>query len=231
MCCEIGARIGGATPLCDCRNIYQKLPEGLRHRFESVGVFYRRAFGFDLGFSWSKAFALTSPQSMDQYCVRNKMRSQWIDKDKLIVTYRRWAALDHPITEERVWFNHGTFFNILSLTPEQRSFVIDAAGIDGAPYHTFFGDGALIECNDFATLRNTYESEIRTFGWEAGDLLLLDNMLVAHGRESYVGTRRVLVTMTERIACEQIAPPETYSLSDPEPHPDLCQLRLLAESK
>ncbi|CAM5231048.1 hypothetical protein SANTM175S_04757 [Streptomyces antimycoticus] len=33
--------------------------------------------------------------------------------------------------------------------------------------------------------------------WHTGDLLLIDNMLVAHGRRPYTGTRRVLVAMSD----------------------------------
>ncbi|WP_281425855.1 TauD/TfdA family dioxygenase [Polymorphospora rubra] len=32
--------------------------------------------------------------------------------------------------------------------------------------------------------------------WRAGDLLLIDNVLTAHGRRSFEGTRRVLVAMS-----------------------------------
>jgi alpha-ketoglutarate-dependent taurine dioxygenase len=33
------------------------------------------------------------------------------------------------------------------------------------------------------------------FTWEAGDVLLLDNMLAAHGRAAFSGQREVLVAM------------------------------------
>ncbi|MEV5548310.1 TauD/TfdA family dioxygenase [Streptomyces sp. NPDC052309] len=32
--------------------------------------------------------------------------------------------------------------------------------------------------------------------WAAGDLLLIDNVLVAHGRRPFTGRRRVLVAMS-----------------------------------
>jgi alpha-ketoglutarate-dependent taurine dioxygenase len=34
-------------------------------------------------------------------------------------------------------------------------------------------------------------------GWNAGDLLLIDNVLVGHGRRPFVGDRRVLVAMSD----------------------------------
>jgi alpha-ketoglutarate-dependent taurine dioxygenase len=33
------------------------------------------------------------------------------------------------------------------------------------------------------------------FPWSAGDVLILDNMLMMHGRQPYEGERRVLVAM------------------------------------
>lgn len=226
-CCQAPSHTGGATPLCDCRKVYNKLPQGLRSRLEAVGIMYRRAFGFGLGFSWSRTFGVDSIAAMNPYCLRNNMRSRWITEDRLVITYRRWAALNHPVTQERVWFNHGAFFNFLSLTEEQRSVVLQVAGIEGAPYHTFFGDGAPIELYDLTLLRRAYESEIHTFTWNEGDLLIVDNMLTAHGREPYSGVRRVLVTMTEKVDSEEIAAPETQTLPDPDFEPDFHRLRAI----
>jgi len=46
-------------------------------------------------------------------------------------------------------------------------------------------------------IRKAYDSETVKFDWQRGDLLLVDNMLVAHGREPFTGDRRVLVAMAE----------------------------------
>ena len=46
-----------------------------------------------------------------------------------------------------------------------------------------------------AQIRQAYEAEAFTFRWEKGDVLLVDNMAVAHSRTPYRGTRQVLVAM------------------------------------
>ena len=46
-------------------------------------------------------------------------------------------------------------------------------------------------------LRKAYRQETVAFPWETGDVLMLDNMLVAHGRESYSGPRKILAAMGE----------------------------------
>ena len=48
-----------------------------------------------------------------------------------------------------------------------------------------------------AAIRAAYEQEMVSFPWAEGDVLMLDNMLVAHGRRPYAGPRKVLVGMAE----------------------------------
>jgi hypothetical protein len=53
-------------------------------------------------------------------------------------------------------------------------------------------------------LREAYRQETVTFPWRKGDVLLLDNMLAAHGRAPYVGARQVLVGMAEPVSRDAI---------------------------
>jgi hypothetical protein len=68
---------------------------------------------------------------------------------------------------------------------------------DEFPQHATFDDGSPIP--------DTYIKQIQTRGlelavdvpWRPGDLMLIDNVLVAHGRRPFDGARRVLVAMSD----------------------------------
>jgi CheY-like chemotaxis protein len=55
--------------------------------------------------------------------------------------------------------------------------------------------GSPIEAQVIEELRQAYSEETITFPWQQGDILMLDNMLVAHGRAPYAGDRKILVSM------------------------------------
>ena len=56
---------------------------------------------------------------------------------------------------------------------------------------------------DEVWLREAYRRETVSFPWQKGDLLMLDNMLVAHGRAPFSGPRQILVGMAEPVTRDQ----------------------------
>jgi hypothetical protein len=47
-------------------------------------------------------------------------------------------------------------------------------------------------------IRDAYDRARVLFPWQTGDIMLLDNMLVAHGRMPYTGPRKVVVALAEQ---------------------------------
>ena len=55
-------------------------------------------------------------------------------------------------------------------------------------------------------LNSVYEAHTRREPWQAGDLMLVDNIRSAHAREPYEGPREVLVGMTDPVNIAACAP-------------------------
>ncbi len=72
--------------------------------------------------------------------------------------------------------------------------VVDEAEL---PRNVLYADGSAIEDGVLDEIRAAYAATTLSYAWEAGDLLLLDNMLTSHGRAPFAGPRRILVAMTE----------------------------------
>jgi hypothetical protein len=103
----------------------------------------------------------------------------------------------HPNTGEMVWFNHIVFWHITGLDDETREVMTSLYAAEDLPYNTYYGDGSEIEPDVIDHIREAYEKERVAFPWRQGDVLLLDNMLVAHGRNPFKGPRKILVAMAE----------------------------------
>jgi alpha-ketoglutarate-dependent taurine dioxygenase len=195
--CERPAGSGGATPLADVRRVYERIPEKIRTRLEKSGVLYVRNFGDGVGLSWRTAFQTGDAAAVEAYCRDAGYEAEWLGVDRLRTRRVGQAVVRHPDTGEPIWFNHAAFFHVSTLTPEVRDGLLAQFAESDLPNQTYAGDGTSISGEDAAAIRQAYIDSQLTFPWRAGDLLLLDNMLVAHGRESFEGSRRVLVGMAE----------------------------------
>jgi alpha-ketoglutarate-dependent taurine dioxygenase len=199
--CHVQPEQGGETPIADTRRVLTRIDPDMRAAFASKGVLYQRNFGSGLGLSWQTVFQTHDREQVERYCNDAGIECIWRGPNGLTTRSVRKAIRQHPVTGEDLWFNHAVFFHISTLDPEtQRVFHSDFSD-DELPNNTYYGDGATIETEVYNHLRNAYAQETVKFPWQAGDVLMLDNMLVAHGRTPYKGARKILVGMTE-LHCE-----------------------------
>jgi hypothetical protein len=75
---------------------------------------------------------------------------------------------------------------------------------DELPRNAFYGDGSAIESADLQEIRDIYGAASVSFPWRKGDILMLDNFLASHGRQSFHGPRKILVSMAELFTNSEI---------------------------
>lgn len=194
--CVVAAPSGGATPLADTRRIYRRISAPSRAKLEADGFCYARHFGDGIGLTWQEAFQTSERGVVEEYCGKNDIGFEWKPDGSLSTRQIRPVVSVHPETLEPVWFNHLTFFNIATLGAQTAKALL-SLGREQLPNNTYYADGTDIEPAVLAELRNAYLAELVTFRWQPGDILMLDNMLVAHGREPFTPPREVVVGMAE----------------------------------
>lgn len=202
--CQTPPRAGGATPIADCRRILREIDPAVRRRFAERGYLYVRNFGGGLGLSWQTAFQTTDRAAVEAYCRSNRIELEWRGSDRLRTRQIRSVAARHPRTGDLSWCNHATFFHVSTLSPAVRDQLLAGLSTEDLPNNTWYGDGTPIEPEVLDALRGLYRSAERRFDWQQGDVLLLDNLLVAHGREPFEGERRILTGMSDLVEWERV---------------------------
>ena len=195
--CVQAASQHGNTPIADSRKILKRLSPQIVERFIEKKVMYVRNYGDGLGLPWQEVFQTENPREVETYCRQASIEFEWKENGHLRTFQVRPAVRTHPKTKEAVWFNHALFFNIYSLEASVRESLLSVVDAAEVPFNTFYGDGSPIELPVLDQIREAYQREQVSFPWREGDMLILDNMLVAHGREPFTGPRKIVVAMAD----------------------------------
>ena len=153
-----------------------------------------------LDVSWQHFFQTTDKKRVEDYCREAGIDFAWKEGNQLTTRQVRQAVVRHPHTGEMLFFNQIQLHHISCLDPDVRDSLLSMFREEDLPRNVYYGDGTRIEDEVVAAISEIYEQQAVRFQWQAGDVIILDNMTVAHARDPFEGTRKVLVAMAEVIS-------------------------------
>ncbi|MGE0127964.1 MAG: TauD/TfdA family dioxygenase [Blastocatellales bacterium] len=204
--CVKAAEQGGETPIADSRRVFARIDPQVRGRFIQKDVLYVRNYGSGLDLSWQNVFQTTNKAEVEAFCRSAGIEFEWRDRDRLRTRQVCQSAARHPKTGEMVWFNQAHLFHVSSLAPEIRDRFLAEFKEEDLARNAYYGDGTPIEPAALEEIRRAYEQETIIFPWHEGDILMLDNMLAAHARTPFTGSRKIVVAMAGACGSQDVQP-------------------------
>lgn len=215
--CHQPSSYKGATPIVNARAVYQDLNPILRKKLEKEGVRYLRSYHeksikmkalakFSPVFlSWTQSFGTTNKEIVEEKLKKGSFEFKWLDHQRGLRTAIKLPAFrEHPLTQEKVWFNQCNTFNDF-LNPYCsailgnkfawffRYFVLNKEEL---PCTTRMGNGDEFTQEDINDMMNAIEKNMIIEPWQQGDFMVIDNYLSMHGREPFKKPRSIMVSLT-----------------------------------
>ena len=191
--CEIAAEQGGATPLCRSDWVLEQLEAlnpALATRFAEHGVRYTNVMpGSDdadsgQGRSWRSTLSAETREDAEARLAKLGYSWEWLEDDVLRATTPALPAIRLLADGRRTFFNQ--------LIAAFRGW---SDSRNTANKSITFGDGSAIEPVDMAEAIRLSDKLTHDLAWQPGDVALIDNFLVMHGRRPFQGKRRVLASL------------------------------------
>jgi hypothetical protein len=197
--CIQAAAEGGNTPIIDCRQICREMRPELLERFATKGLMYVRNFGEGLDVSWRDFFHTSDKAEVERMCAADRLECEWKSNGGLRIRHRTMAVTRHPRTGEQVFFNQIQLHHLACLDLDVRKSLRSIFAEEDLPRNVYFGDGSIIEDEVLDEVGDLFWRISAEFPWQAGDMIVLDNMLVSHARKPYVGERSIAVAMGDMV--------------------------------
>ena len=195
--CEVAPEADGETPLADCRAVLRALPAELVARFRARRVRYVQNLhaGVGLGKSWRDTFETADPGQVEALLRARGAQYEWRSDGGLRVAETVDPIVTHAPSGAEVFFSQAHLWHVSALEPKTRAALLRVVREDDLYHACTYGDGTPIDEADLDATRAAFDAASTTFPWRACDVLLVDNVLVAHGRRPFRGERRILVAM------------------------------------
>ena len=191
--CEQAPRKGGATPLCRSDALLAEMtrrePEFVK-RCDELGLCYTNVMpvSADLasgqGRSWRSTLSVDTKEEAATRLAELGYELEWLPDDSLKAKTPTLPAIRRLPDGRRVFFNQ----LIAAFKGWQ-----DAR--NQANKSVCFGDGSALSDEHMKSVCAISEELAFDLPWSTGDLALVDNFLVMHGRRPFVGQRSVLASL------------------------------------
>jgi hypothetical protein len=158
--------------LADAREVYRRVPDSVRARLCERGIRYVHHFGPQRA-AWPVALRSLARDHIEAWCRDQHWQLAWAPDGGLSIQLPGAPAATHPRTGEPVWFS--------------QVHALATGGVESGRCSVRHADGSAIEPALVAAIARAYEEATTTLRLEPGDVLLLDNMLVAHGHDADSG--------------------------------------------
>lgn len=209
--CQIAPEHKGETIIADARKIFQSVDPKVKKRFmekrlKYVSCYYYKSPLMNLlnkfqrsHKSWTEVFETEDKDEVEQKCQENDFSYQWNQHQWLQISQERPAVISHPKTNEEVWFNQVHLYDFNPKLLGWWRYI--GAKIVYARKHMrlheiYYGDHSKISRKDIYHILEVLDANTIYFPWQKGDVLVLDNILTMHGRETFTGKRRILTALT-----------------------------------
>lgn len=208
--CVAAPETGGETSIGDARKFSTQVPAAMWQALERHGgVRYVRNFrapdwscgDTDLDIThrpWTEALGVDDRAAAEAECRKMGLEWEWHDNGSISVSNVLPGHTVHPATGKALWFNQMTIqvMNERTRGAEQMARIERAYGLGvPRPYDARFADDTAVGMD---LLEPVYQAEAAArvdFPWQAGDLMLLDNIHTFHGRNPFTGHRDVQVAL------------------------------------
>ncbi len=184
---------GGATPLCRSDWLLDRLkkeePE-LVTAFREKGVIYthtmpnERDLNSGQGRSWKDTLSVERKKHAEARLAELNYKWQWQEDDSLLVQTPRLEAV------RDLGFGEESFFN--QLIAAFRGWEDARNNPSKSVRH---GDGSEIDVEALGRAIEIADELTFDLNWQTGDVALIDNFRVMHGRRPYSGKRRVVASL------------------------------------
>lgn len=197
--CITPSQTGGETLLAHSGDIYRAMHPSIIEEIETRGICYIRNLhaGEGMGPSWQATFETESKAEVEKHLNAYNIEYEWGWLNNLKLKQLSKGILDHQYTGQKVWFNQIDQFHPLHLGAEMfETLEIIYGETSSFPMYVSFADGKEITKDFVEAILKTIETCTIAPAWNTNELLIVDNELMSHGRNSFTGNRRVLVAMS-----------------------------------
>lgn len=200
---RVTALVGGETTIADARDLAYDMDPQLADKIAALGIRAAMNYGpkseaVDASYAdmdrhgWNHAFHTDDAAEVEALCAARGLEPLWHDDGSLTVFTTLEPFVRHPVTGKKLYRSglHRAHTATLTLSTEVRKNLKYPTGM-------FLGNAQQLAPAEVEHINALCDAATISWPWRNGDVMILDNLQVWHGRNPYEGARDVQVALLD----------------------------------